>query len=287
MRQLHQAKNAAQGPDDSLWPATIAGRIFEFVPRSTCVDFTLASVPNSDFRTRVLVADAVAMSRQLLVDGLLRSKCYDAVAAATPEEVILALDRTPFDVVLISTGFSPDPLEGLRFVSEVRNLHREVSIVVLLDALERNLVVEAFRCGAQGVFCRSDSFQALCKCILCVHDGQVWASSAELEFVLEALADPTPIETRGSPSSRPLSKREEEIAHMVAEGFSNRQISERLDLSEHTIKNYLFRVFEKLGVSTRVELTLYALKRGQVPRTRPQPANSLRRREPRLVGNEN
>jgi two-component system nitrate/nitrite response regulator NarL len=227
------------------------------------------------------------MSRQLVVDGLLRSKCFEAVAAATPEEVILALDRAPFDVMLISTGFSPDPVEGLRFVSEVRHLHREVSIVVVLDALERNLVVEAFRCGAQGVFCRSDSFQALCKCILCVHEGQVWASSAELEFVLEALTDPQPIETRGSPSARPLSKREEEIAHMVAEGFSNRQISERLDLSEHTIKNYLFRVFEKLGVSTRVELTLYALKRGKVPRTRPQSANTSRKPEPRLVGNEN
>ena len=189
--------------------------------------------------------------------------------------------------MLISPGFAPDPLEGLRFVSEIRNLHREVSIVVLLDTLERNLVVEAFRCGAQGVFCRSDSFQALCKCILCVHDGQIWASSAELEFVLDALTDPMPIEVRGSPSSRPLSKREEEIAHMVAEGFSNRQISERLELSEHTIKNYLFRVFEKLGVSTRVELTLYALKRGKVPRTRPQSATTLGKREPRLVGSEN
>jgi DNA-binding NarL/FixJ family response regulator len=104
--------------------------------------------------------------------------------------------------------------------------------------------------------------------------------------VLEALVDPVPIETRGSPNSRPLSKREEEIAHMVAEGFSNRQISERLVLSEHTIKNYLFRVFEKLGVSTRVELTLYALKRGRIPLTRRQ-ANSLPKPEPRLVRNQN
>jgi len=56
-------------------------------------------------------------------------------------------------------------------------------------------------------------------------------------------------------------------------------------LSEHTIKNYLFRVFEKLGVSTRVELTLYALKRGKVPRTRPQP--TVINSEPRLVGSEN
>jgi two-component system nitrate/nitrite response regulator NarL len=244
----------------------------------------LESVSNSGLRTRILVADAVAMSCQLLVDALLRSKRFDAVAATTPEEVVLALDRDRFDVVLISTSFSPEPLDGLRFVSEIRDLYRDVSIVVLLDTVERNLVVEAFRCGAHGVFSRSDSFQALCKCILCVQEGQVWASSAELQFVLEALVNPIPIETRALPNSRPLSKREDEIAHMVAEGFSNREISERLDLSEHTIKNYLFRVFEKLGVSTRVELTLYALKRGKVPRTRPQGAIKP---EPRLVGSEN
>jgi two-component system nitrate/nitrite response regulator NarL len=253
----------------------------------SCVLTSLESVSSSYLRTRVLVADAVAMSCKLLVDALLLSKRYDAVAATTPEEVVLTLDHGQFDVVLVATNFSQDPLEGLRFVSEIRDLHREVNIVVLLDTLERNLVVEAFRSGAHGVFSRSDSFQALCKCILCVHEGQVWATSAEFGFVLEALVDPLPIETRGLPSSRPLSKREEEIAHMVAEGFSNRQISERLDLSEHTIKNYLFRVFEKLGVSTRVELTLYALKRGKVPRTRPPAANTQAKVEPRLVRSEN
>jgi two-component system nitrate/nitrite response regulator NarL len=217
----------------------------------------------------------------------LRSKRFDAVAAATPGEVIEALGRTRFDVVLISNNFSQDALEGLLFVREIRTLDPEVNIVVLLDSLERSLVVEAFRCGARGVFCRSDSFQTLCKCILCVQEGQVWASSTELQFVLEALVEPLPIETRGLPNSRPLSKREEEIAHMVAEGFTNRQISERLVLSEHTIKNYLFRVFEKLGVSTRVELTLYALKRGKIPRTRPSASNTLAKAEPRLVSNEN
>ena len=228
----------------------------------------------------MLVADAVAMSCQLLADALLLTKRFDAVVATTAEEVLFLLDHGRFDVVLIATTFSQDPLEGVRFVSEIRDLHHEVSIVVLLDTLERNLVLEAFRSGAQGVFSRSDSFQALCKCILCVHAGQVWAGSVEIGYVLDALLDPLPLETLSLPSSRPLSKREEEIAHMVAEGFSNRQISERLDLSEHTIKNYLFRVFEKLGVSTRVELTLYALKRGKVPRTRPEAA-------PRLVATEN
>ena len=233
------------------------------------------------------MADAAAMSCQLLVDALLLSQRYDAVAATTPEEVVMALDRARFDVVVISTSFSPSALEGLRFMSEVREHRRELGIVALLDTMERNLVVEAFRCGAHGVFSRSDSFQALCKCILCVHAGQVWANSEELSFVLDALVDPLTGQTRGLPSLRQLSKREEEIALMVAEGFSNRQISERLDLSEHTIKNYLFRVFEKLGVSTRVELTLYALKRGKVPRTRPQSVNTLTHPDPRLVSSEN
>lgn len=233
----------------------------------------------------MLVADAVGMSCQLLVDALARSKRCDAMAASTHEEVFRELSRAQFDVVLISPRFTPEPLEGFLLVREVQNRYRDVSIVVLLDTLEKNLVVEAFRSGAHGVFCRSDSFQALCKCILCVHEGQVWASSAELQYVLEALVDPVPIETSSLPSSRPLSKREEEIARMVAEGFSNRQISERLDLSEHTIKNYLFRVFEKVGVSTRVELTLFALKRGKMVRTRPPAARRTPQAEPKVLSN--
>lgn len=254
---------------------------------SNCVSTCLESVSSPYVRPRVLVADAAAMSCQLLVDALLLSQRYDAVAATTSAEVVLALDRDRFDVVVISTSFSPSALEGLRFMSEVREHHRELSIVALLDTMERNLVVEAFRCGAHGVFSRADSFQTLCKCIQCVHAGQVWANSEELGFVLDALVDPLAGQTRGLPSLRQLSKREEEIALMVAEGFSNRQISERLDLSEHTIKNYLFRVFEKLGVSTRVELTLYALKRGNVPRTRQHADNAQPKPEPQLVGNEN
>jgi len=283
---MSQAENTEQRSRTTPCDAQQLRVIFRRSPLFNSVLTVLESVSNSCVRTKVLVADSVAMSCHLLVDALLLTKRYDAVAATTPQEVVLALDRDRFDVLVVGTSFLPDPLDALRFVCEIRGLHREVSIVVLLDTLERNMVVEAFRCGAQGVFSRSDSFQALCKCILCVHEGHVWASSAELEFVLEALVDPVPIETRALASSRPLSKREEEIAHMVAEGFSNRQISERLDLSEHTIKNYLFRVFEKLGVSTRVELTLYALKRGQVPRTRPQ-AHSRPNPEPRLVGSEN
>ena len=232
----------------------------------------LAAIANPDPRIRVLVADAVAMSCRLLAEALQRSRRYQAEAAVTAKEVLKALEDTPYQVLLISTSFANDPHGGFRLVREIQNLRPALSIIVLLDSLERSLVVEAFRCGARGIFCRSDSFQALCKCIVCVHEGQVWANSSELQFILDALVEPAPLESRSLANSRPLSKREEEIARLVAEGLSNRQISQRLELSEHTIKNYLFRVFEKLGVSTRVELALYAVKRG----LRPPPSRQVK-----------
>jgi len=214
------------------------------------------------------VADHIAMRCHLLADALQRSERYHAVAS-TPQGVLhllekARLDALPFDVLLVGIGAVEDPPESARFIHQIHLSHPELDIIVISDVLERNLVVEAFRSGAQGIFCRSDSFESLCKCIRCVHEGQVWANSQGLQYVVDAVAEHGPA-VGLMPGSRPLSKREEEITFLVAEGYSNRQISERLDLSEHTIKNYLFRVFEKLGVTTRVGLALYALKRGKSP----------------------
>src|SRR5262249_62419185 len=140
--------------------------------------------------------------------------------------------------------------DSVSFIRHLRHSYPEISLIVLLDGMDRTIVVEAFRAGAAGVFCRTESFEALCKCIRRVHQGQVWVNSLGLHYVIEALVeDGTTSQVSESPA---LSRREEEITHLVAEGYSNREISQRLDLSEHTIKNYLFRVFEKLGVNTRV-----------------------------------
>jgi len=218
------------------------------------------------------VADPVAMSCRLLADALQRTKRYDAVPAVTAKEVSKALLSSSFHVVAVSLSYPEDALGGFAFLRGIREMHSKVNLVVLLDNLERGPVVEAFRSGARGVFWRADSFQTLCKCILCVHQGQVWASSTELQFVLDALAGPGPLDGQSFASARPLSKREEEIARLVTEGLSNRQISQQLDLSEHTIKNYLFRIFEKVGVSTRVELALFALRGSRISRVQGRPA---------------
>ena len=124
---------------------------------------------------------------------------------------------------------------------------------------ERNLVADAFRAGAKGVYCISQStFKSLCRCVEQVHAGQIWANSSELAEVLRALSELAPMRVINADGMRLLTNREEEVVRLVAKGLQNREVARELNLSEHTIRNYIFHVFDKLGVSSRVELVLYA-----------------------------
>jgi DNA-binding NarL/FixJ family response regulator len=141
-----------------------------------------------------------------------------------------------------------------------RKLKQRTRAVMLLDSRERDLVIDAFRCGARGVVFRDEPLETLGKCIHAVHRGQVWANSQQLGYILEALSLTMPVRLQDARGMNLLSKREETVVRQVAEGMTNREISVRLKLSEHTVRNYLFRIFDKLGVSTRVELVLYCLQ---------------------------
>jgi DNA-binding NarL/FixJ family response regulator len=92
-----------------------------------------------------------------------------------------------------------------------------------------------------------------------VQAGQIWADSSELSEVLETFSQVAPMRVVNAEGMRLLTKREEDVVRLLAEGLQNRDIAQELKLSEHTIKNYLFHIFEKLGVSSRVELVLYAV----------------------------
>ncbi|MGC2232183.1 MAG: response regulator transcription factor, partial [Candidatus Acidiferrum sp.] len=134
-------------------------------------------------------------------------------------------------------------------------------VIIILDSNKPAMVVEAFRAGASGIFSRDQSSELLCKCIHAVHKGQVWANSQELRFVIDALGPALPARAMSLRGMGLLTKREEGVVHLVAEGMTNRDISQELKLSEHTVRNYLFRIFNKVGTSNRLELALYALDR--------------------------
>jgi len=217
----------------------------------------LASLRNQD-RLRVLAADSTSMSTQLLVEALARDRQFDVIESPHDRSTVLQLlTREQPHIVLVAAKLDEDDA-GCNLVREIRSASPVTRVIVLLDSSERALVVEAFRAGAQGVFCRTEPFRLLSRCIQCVHQGQIWASSSELQYVLEALARSTFVKFQAKSGSL-LSARETDVVRCVVEGLTNREIAQRLKLTEHTVKNYLFRIFEKLGVSSRVEVVLYAL----------------------------
>lgn len=224
----------------------------------------LTSLSNQDL-LRILAADSTSMSTQLLVEALARDGQFDMIESPSTEADVLSLvKREKPHVAVISAKLGENGRGALDLVQNIRAQAPTTRVVVMLDSSERAAVVQAFRAGADGVFCRTEPFRLLAKCIQCVNMGQVWASSAELHFLLEALAQPTFANFRSNGFS-PLSAREIDVVRLVGEGLSNREIAQRLKLTEHTVKNYLFRIFDKLGVSSRVEVVLYALCSGWRP----------------------
>ncbi len=135
----------------------------------------------------------------------------------------------------------------------------DLRAVVLLDSSKGEMVLEAFRSGARGVFSKNDSVDILSKCLRKVYEGQIWANTQQIATLVQALASSHNIQAVDARGLNLLSKREMEVVRSVAQGLSNREIAERLHLSQHTIKNSLFRIFDKLGVSNRVELLFMTL----------------------------
>jgi DNA-binding NarL/FixJ family response regulator len=223
------------------------------------------SLPESSEIIRVLAADSTRMNSQLLAAALERDKRFQVIEpAGDARGLVAAVVKDKPSVVVISAEIEDDPRKGFEIARELRTAVPETRLVMLLDASERSQVIESFRAGAKGVFCRNESLKSLAKCILCVHQGQVWANSRELRFLLEALGEALPLRVVDARGTVLLSKREQEVVRCVAEGLSNREIAQRLGLTEHTVKNYLFRIFDKLGVSKRVEVVLYAYSLGNV-----------------------
>ncbi len=221
---------------------------------------TIATAANGD-RIRVLAADSTRMSSQLLAESLAQDRQFDVTGIEPKASSILeAVAQKKPHVVLISSTLEDSATLGFELTHRVRASHPQTRVILLMDTSNPAAVVQAFRSGAQGVFSRTESSKTLARCISCVHQGQVWANSAELRYLLDALRESEPMAVLDHRGQAILSKREQEVVRCVAEGLSNREIASRLRLTEHTVKNYLFRIFDKLGVSSRVEVVLYVFR---------------------------
>lgn len=212
---------------------------------------------------KVFIADGSRMSCQLIAAAVRRGHYRTRVVGFATDAIGIreGLAKNEADVAVIGARLEEEDMAGFSVTRELRALRCRPSIIMILDSNKPAMVVEAFRAGASGIFSRDQSSELLCKCIHAVHKGQVWASSKELRFVIEALGPALPAKSIYARGSGLLTKREEGVVDLVAEGLTNRDISQQLHLSEHTVRNYLFRIFNKVGTSNRLELALYAIDR--------------------------
>lgn len=213
---------------------------------------------------RVVIADSTSIHCELLADAIKRDRSIEVVASVLTRPELLEVSATmAFDVALIALQVDDVDSERFDVVRELRRRAPTVRSILLLDTSFREPVIEALRAGARGVFPKNGTLKNLCKCVRRVYEGQIWATASELASTLDAVAAAPEIRAVDAKKRDLLSKREREVVSAVAEGLTNREIGERLGLSKHTVKNYLLHVFDKLGVSNRVELLFLSVSQTQ------------------------
>jgi DNA-binding NarL/FixJ family response regulator len=223
-------------------------------------------------RIRVLVVDSSRIHTELLAEALQKDHRLDVISGHSSAEALAIARQHGADVAAISDYLENTPHRGLEVLRGLRSAQPNIRGVMLLDAVARETVLEAFRAGARGIFNRCESIQALCKCVRCVYEGQIWARAEHMGYAVEALASTPTVRATDARGFNLLSVREMEVVRGLAEGLTNREIADQMALSYHTIKNHVFRIFEKLGVSNRVELLFMTLSLAATPQQPPEPA---------------
>jgi DNA-binding NarL/FixJ family response regulator len=164
------------------------------------------------------------------------------------------------DVILLGLSIAESKCDATALLEPLSRLSPDAKFMVLAEKLDYLATIALFRAGVRGIVCTKGlRFDLLCKSVRCVHQGQVWASNELVDHLVASLSHPQSREVTDVHGRSLLTAREQQVLHLLAEGLSNRDLAIELKLSAHTVKNHLFRIYEKLGVSNRMEAVLYAL----------------------------
>ncbi|MGH9813062.1 MAG: response regulator [Candidatus Acidiferrales bacterium] len=203
----------------------------------------------------VLVADDHAIFRDGLRQLLEAEDDITVVGEArTGAECVALAQRLKPAVVLLDLKMSP--IDGLEVLTQLQGAGVESRPIVLTASEDEQDYVEAVRRGARGIVLKAAASDRLLEGIRKVHRGEMWIDQRVAADVMKAMSDPRPV-TRAERAQ--LTAREQEIVSLVAQGFRNKEIADKLSISEQTVKNHLHNIFDKLGVSDRLELALYAI----------------------------
>ncbi len=226
-------------------------------PEAPIEDFSVATI-------RVLVID----DQNLFRDGIANllgaqpdmqvAGCADTLPAA-----IESMRQLRPDICLL--GWPAGSSNSQKIFAAIQESRLQTRVIVLAGEDAREDFVEAVRQGCSGIVPRQTSTELLIKSIRKVHAGELWLDRLTTAEVIRRLAKKSPANSNVGArlglreQTSALSQREREIVILVAQGFKNKEMAERMFISEQTVKNHLHNIFDKLGVSDRLELALYAI----------------------------
>src|SRR5581483_9200100 len=213
---------------------------------------------------RVFIADAHPIVIEGLKGILNQQPGIEVVGEAC--DGMDAIDRiveiTP-DVVLLDLKMPR--VDGLTVLRSIQTRAPQSKVILFASSDNKEDFIEAMKLGCSGILQKDASVNMIEKSIHKVHQGEIWLDSNTTAAVFRSFAEPSDFPTTTLANGKPpreraqLSQREREIIILIAQGYKNKEIAEKMFITEQTVKNHLHNVFDKLGVSDRLELALYAI----------------------------
>lgn len=226
-----------------------------------------AGEDHSEKRIRIVIADDHPIVRDGIKRLLALEGDIDVVGEAGDGRAVLdVVHETNPDVLLLDLRMPS--LDGLGALETLQQTHKQTRVIVLTASEDKNEFVQAMKLGCSGIVLKQTAPDLIVKSIRKVFAGEIWLDSHTTAAVMRQFAAPgSEMASAGAGGGKgrersPLSTREREIVALVAQGYKNKEMAEKMFISEQTVKNHLHNIFDKLGVSDRLELALYAIHKG-------------------------
>jgi DNA-binding NarL/FixJ family response regulator len=217
---------------------------------------------------RVILADTQAIFRAGLRKIFALEDDIRVVGQAeTLPQTQSAITKFSADVLIFESALAPNPVET---VTEFLRQSPQLKVVVVIPVSDEQLTLDLFRRGAHGILSREVEPETLVECLRKVAGGEPWLDSQAIHWVMEAYRGHN-LRPSGARPKVQLTPKETLIVSCVTQGMKNKEIAVRVGTTEQVVKNYLRKVYDKLGVADRLELALYCLSHHVVDGVKPPP----------------